>query len=188
MCVFEIHVLKIFFRDDFERLLCWLDHWLSCLLDCIHVYVFHSWKTDFKKWLNTLLSIEILKLFFIAFLIAPRYLVNRSRKLLPPWQLLDTWWIDRASIVGSDELFLDTCSTPQLSATISLIPTSIASSTPLDTCIYRDLLKVYIYFLRDPILISSICPQLFISQTLSLSLQTSSFVIFQAFSRFFFSW
>ena len=40
-------------RDDFEILLCWLDYWLSCMLDCIHVCVFHSRKTGFKKWLDT---------------------------------------------------------------------------------------------------------------------------------------
>ena len=40
-------------RDDFERLLCWLDHGLSCMLDCIHVCVFYSRKTGFKKWLDT---------------------------------------------------------------------------------------------------------------------------------------
>ena len=120
--------------------------------------------------------------------------------LLLSRQLLNTWWIDRESscvldsfstLGGSIELlFLDlmSCSSiPQLSMTISSIPTSIASSIPLDTCIYRALLKVYIFILRDPILISSICRHLFISQTLSLSLQTSSFVIFQVFSRFFFS-
>ena len=84
-------------------------------------------------------------------------------------QLLDIWWIDRESscllnsfstLGGSIELLLldlMSCSSiPQLSMTISLIPTSIASSTPLDTCIYRALLRVYIYFLRNPILISSI--------------------------------
>ena len=116
-------------------------------------------------------------------------------------QLLDTWWIDRESSCLLDSfltpggsiklLLLDlmSCSSiPQLSTTISSIPTSIVSSTPLDACIYQALLRVYIYFLCDPFLISSICPHLFISQTLSLSLQTSSFVIFQAFSRFFFSW
>ena len=49
VCVFEIHVLKIFI----ERLLCWLDHRLSCMLDFIHVCVFHSRKTGFKRWLDT---------------------------------------------------------------------------------------------------------------------------------------
>ena len=51
---------------------------------------------------------------------------------------------------------LDTFSIPQLSMTISSIPTSIASSIHLDTCIYRALLRVYIFILHDPILISSI--------------------------------
>ena len=45
--------LNFFLKDDFERLLCWLNHWLSCMLDCIHVCVFHSWETGFKKWLDT---------------------------------------------------------------------------------------------------------------------------------------
>ena len=45
--------LKFLLRDVFERLLCWLDHWLSCMLDCIRVYVFHSRKTGFKKWFDT---------------------------------------------------------------------------------------------------------------------------------------
>ena len=80
-------------------------------------------------------------------------------------QLLDTWWIDRESSCLLDSfstpgglivlLFLDLmcCSSiPQLSKTIS----SIASLTPLDTCIYRALLRVYIYLLRNPNLISSI--------------------------------
>ena len=47
-------------------------------------------------------------------------------------------------------------------------------STPLDTFFYRELLRIYIYALRDPVLISSICPHLFISQTLSPSHLTSS--------------
>ena len=109
-----------------------------------------------RYFLDTLLSVELLQLFLIAFLIASRYLVDRSRKLLPPRQLLDTWWIDRASVLGSDELFLDTSSIPQLLMAISLIPSQIAISIPLDTCIYRALLRIYIFVLRDPILISSI--------------------------------
>ena len=71
-------------RDDFERLLCWLDHWLSCMLDCIHVCVFHFQKTGFKKWLDTS-STPYYLLSFSSFFI------SQSR------QLLDTWWIDRES-------------------------------------------------------------------------------------------
>ena len=102
-----------------------------------------------RYFLDTLLSVELLQLFLIAFLIASRYLVDRSRKLLPPRQLLDTWWIDRASVLESDEFFLNTFSIPQLSTTISSILTLIASLIPLDTCIYRDLLRVYIFLLFD---------------------------------------
>ena len=121
---------------------------------------FSSRKTILKSWLDTssiasYLS-SFLSLFHIAILTTPRYLVDQSRMLLPPRQLLDTWWIDRAFVLGSDSLLLDTFSIPQLSMTIFLIPTLIASSIPFDTCICRDLQRVYIYFLRDPFLISSI--------------------------------
>ena len=54
-------------RDYFERLLCGLDHWLSCMLDCIHVCIFLLSKNYFEKLarhlLDTLLSVELLKLF-----------------------------------------------------------------------------------------------------------------------------
>ena len=73
---------------------------------------FSSRKTVLKSWLDTssiasYLS-SFLNLFLIAIPKAPRYLVDRSRMLLPPRQLLDTWWIDRASVLGSDSLLLDT--------------------------------------------------------------------------------
>ena len=85
-------------KDYFERLLCWLDHWLSCMLDCIHVYVFLLSKNCFEKlaWhlLDTFLSVELLKPFSYhnpdcssilggsikkapASSIAPRHLVDR---------------------------------------------------------------------------------------------------------------
>ena len=50
VCVLEILVLKIFkLRDYFERFLCWLDHWLSCMLDCIHICAFLISKNCFEK-------------------------------------------------------------------------------------------------------------------------------------------
>ena len=130
-------------------------------------------KTGFKSWLDTSSIPCCLSSFFSFFL-------SQSQ------QLLNTWWIDRKSSClldssstpgGSIELlFLDlmSCSSiPQLSTTISSIPTSIASLTPFDTCIYRALLRVYIYLLRDPILISSISLDLstpvHLPNTLSLS-------------------
>ena len=69
MCVFWRSLCSKFFklRDYFERLLCWLDHWFSCMLDCIHVYVFLLLKNCFEKLtrhlLDTLLSVELLKPF-----------------------------------------------------------------------------------------------------------------------------
>ena len=119
VCVLEILVLKNFkLRDYFERLLCWLDHWLSCMLDCIHICVFLLSKNCFEKL---------------------------------AWHLLDSFsipgWINRASILGSDSLLLDTCSIPQLSTTIFSTPTSTASSTPLDTSSVEHYWRVYIYFL-----------------------------------------
>ena len=93
-------MLKFFkLRDYFERLLCGLDHWLSCMLDCIHVCVFLLSKNCFEKLarhlFNTLLSVELLKPFSYcnpdsssipsgsiekasASSIAPRHLVDRS--------------------------------------------------------------------------------------------------------------
>ena len=146
---------------------------MRCMLGCIHVCVFHSKKTSFKKWLDT--------------------------SLIPPRHLLHTWWIDRESSClldsfltpgGSIELlFLDlmSCSSiPQLSTTISWIPTSIASSTPLETCIYRALLRVYIYLLRNLILISSISLDLSVLVHLlnTLSLTPNLFLCdFSSFSK-----
>ena len=60
-------MLKLLLRDDFERFICCLDHWLSCMLDCIHVCDFHFSKNCFYKLaqhlLDTLLSVELLKFF-----------------------------------------------------------------------------------------------------------------------------
>ena len=57
VCVLEILVLKIFrLRDYFKRLLCWLDHWLSCMLNCIHICVFLLSKNCFEKLARHLLD------------------------------------------------------------------------------------------------------------------------------------
>ena len=65
---------------------------------------FTSRKTVFKGWLDTssipcyLSSFSRIVLNVIS--TPPRYLVDRSRKLLHPRQLLDTYWIDRASVLN----------------------------------------------------------------------------------------
>ena len=90
VCVFFLGSMCLIFwmRDDFESSKCCLDPWLCCMLDCIHVCVFHFSKNCFYKLarhlLDTLLYIEFLKLFHITISIACRHLVDRSRKLLPP--------------------------------------------------------------------------------------------------------
>ena len=117
---------------------------------------FSSRKTSFKSQLNTFLIPCCLSSFFSFFL-------SHSR------QLLDTWRIDRESsglfnsfsIAGGqiELLFLhlmDCSSTPSRYLYLSTTISSIASSIPLDSCIYRDLLRTYIFVLCDPILISSI--------------------------------
>ena len=89
--------LKFLLRDDFESLICWLDHWLSCMLDCIHVCVFFfftSRKNVFKSLLDTFSIPCCLSSFFSFFL-------SQSQ------QLLNTWWIDRECFC-----ILDSISTP----------------------------------------------------------------------------
>ena len=146
--------------------------------------VLKAGSTPPRYLLDTSLSVEILQLFLIAFPTAPRYLVNRSRKLLPPRQLLDTWWIDRASVLRSIELFLDTSAVNN-----HFLGTYLDSF--LNTYIYQALLRVYIFILRDPILISSISLDLSAPVHLpnTISLTPNLFlVIFQNFLRFFFYW
>ena len=53
VCVcFGIKMLIFLLRDDFESLKCCLDPWLSCMLDCIHIYVFPFLKNYFKATLT----------------------------------------------------------------------------------------------------------------------------------------
>ena len=195
MCVLEILVLKIFFglRDNFERFLCWLDHWFSCMLDCIHICVFHISKNCFDKLsrhlLDTLLSVELLK-YFLFFM--------QSR------HLIDTWWIDRESSClldssstpdGSIELlFLNLtlcCSIPQLSKTRSSTPTLLASSIPPDTSAIEHYWRVYIFLNHDSSLISSI------SLNLSVTVHLPNTLLFtpnlflkdsSSFFKFLFTW
>ena len=191
MCVLEILVLKFFFglRDYFERFLCWLDHWLSCMLGCIHICVFHISKNCFDKLsrhlLDTLLSVELLK-YFLFFM--------QSR------HLIDTWWIDRES-----SCLLDSSSTPGGSIELLFLNLTLCCLIPFRylSCWRPDPRQLPWYlsipqlssitegsiYLSIAILLSflrslSICPRLFISQTLSISLQTSSSWILQAFSSF----
>ena len=187
--------LKFLLRDDFESLIFWLDHWLSCMLDCIHVYVFHSRKTGFKKWFDTssippwhlavcrdssaisyrfpdsssILGGSIEKA--PASSIASRHLVDRSSFCSWIWWVVPRYLLDTSAV---DDHFLNTY-----------------LESFLDTCIYRALLRVFIFILRDPILISSISLDLsapiHLPNTISL---TTNLVLcdFSSFFKIFFSW
>ena len=121
-------------RDYFERLLCGLDHWLSCILDCIHVCIFLLSKICFEELarhiLDTLLSVKLLKPFSYCnpnsssilggsiektptSSIAPWHLVDRSSFCSWNWffvtrYLLDTSAIDDRLLDTSLDSFLDT--------------------------------------------------------------------------------
>ena len=132
MCVCVIlrsMCLKFKLRDDFKRLLCWLDHWLSCMLDCIHVCIFHSKKTGLKKWLDTssipprhLAICRASQVFFYrnpdnssipdgsikkapASSIAPRHLVDQSNFCSWNWFFVARYLLDTSVV---DDQFLDT--------------------------------------------------------------------------------
>ena len=169
----------------------WIIGWVVCWIAFISVF-FTSRKTVVKSCLDTSST-------------PPRYLAiyraSQAFFLTQSRHLLDTWWINRESSClldssstpgGSIELlFLNLilcCSIPQLLTTRSSTPTSTASSIHPDTSAVEHYWRVYIFLFRNPSLISSIslsiCLWLFISQTLSFSLQTSSSRILQAFSSF----
>ena len=113
----------------------------SCLcFSHLNKLVLNAGSTPPRYLLDTLLFVELLQLFLIAIPTASRYLVDRSRMALHPRQLLDTWWIDRASVLGFVGMFLKTSLIPQLSMTIFLTPPSTNISIPLDIYICRDLL------------------------------------------------
>ena len=119
--------------------------------------LFPSWKMIFKQswhFLDTSLTSGYLS-------------SSKGLFLSQSWQILDSWWIKRESswildnfstASGSIKLvFLCLSFVSQhlyLSPTISSIPSSIAASIPLDTCIYRDLLRAYIIFSCDLQLLS----------------------------------
>ena len=141
VCFWDPCAKKLLLRDDFESLICWLDHWLSCILDCIHVYVFLLSKNCFEKLAWHFLDTSSIASYLLSFL---SFFLSQSR------QHLDTWWIDRASscLFNSfltpegliELLFLIRyfCSSIpsrhlHLSTSIFSTPTSTDDSTPLDT-------------------------------------------------------
>ena len=164
---------------------------------------------ELHAWLHSYMCFSILEKRFLSYLdtssIPPRHLAiyralklcsyrNLDRSLTARWidwessWTLDSWWIDWASFLVS--LLCSSAPPRQLdqSTLFFLTPSSTNGSTPLDISICRELLRIYIYALHDPVLISSICPHLFTSQiTLSHSKPLSQ-VIFKRFQGFLFTW
>ena len=173
VCVFWRSLCSNFFLDwetilrDFS--VDWIIGWVVCWIAFIFVF-FTSRKTVLKSWLDTssipcYLS-SFLSFFLNAISTPPWYLVDRSRKL-PAYSIAPRHLVDRSSFWSWIWFFVARyLSIPQLS---SITEGSIYSS-----------FAILLSFLRS----LSICPQLFISQTLSFSLQTSSSRILQAFSSF----
>ena len=150
-------------RDYFERFLCWLDHWLSCVLDCIHICVFHISKNSFEKLARHLLT-------------PPRYLAiyraSQAFFLTQSRHLLNTWWIDRES-----SCLLDSSLTPGGSIKLLFLNLILCCLIASQYLSYRrpvprhlprqlprylpipqlsSITRVYIFFHRDSSLISSI--------------------------------
>ena len=101
--------LKLLLRDDFESLKCWLDPWLSCMLACIHICVFPSWKTVFKQSWQLLVTSS-----------TPGYLSSFStssyRNLdsfsTVRWINRDFFWILDSCSINRGWLLFDSISTP----------------------------------------------------------------------------
>ena len=111
----------------------------SCLcFSHLKKLVLKAGSTPPRYLLNSQLFVKLLKLFHFAIWTASRYLVDRSRKLMSPRQLLDTQWIDRASILSSVKLFLDTSTVND-----HFLDSFLDTSQYLDTS--RALLMVYIF-------------------------------------------
>ena len=128
-----------------------------------------GWVACWIAFMSVFFTLE--KLVLKSGLTPPRHLAicQASQAFLINLDTSYTWWIDRESSClfdsfsipgGSIELlFLDLMSVPRYLLDTSTIKDHLLDTylnSFLNTCIYRDLLKVYTYLLRNPILISSI--------------------------------
>ena len=120
----------------------WIMGWVACWIAFMSVFftleklVFKSGSTPPRYLLDTFSSVKLLILFLIAIPTPFRHLVDRSSFCFWIWFLVARYLLNTSAI---DDHFLNTY-----------------HDRFLDTCICRDLLRVYIYFLHDPFLISSI--------------------------------
>ena len=151
----------------------WIISWVVCWIAFISVF-FSSWKTgSTPPW-------------YLAICQASQaFFLTQSR------HLLDTWWIDRASVLETDSLLLDTCSIPQLSMTTFSTPPSTASSTPLDTSAVEHYWRSYLNLLRDSSLISLISLDLSVPVHLPITLSFTPNLFLKvssSFFKFFYTW
>ena len=150
MCVFLRSMCLKFLVKDY--CVDWIIGWVACWIAFMSVF-FTLEKLVFKKWLDTssirprhLAICRASQAFSyrnpdsslipggsieraLASSVAPRHLVDRSSFYSWIWWVVPRYLLDTSAV---DDHFLNSF---------------------LDTCIYRDLLRVYIYLLRDPILI-----------------------------------
>ena len=102
VCVcFGIKMLIIFFfllRDVFKRSKCYLDPWLSCMFDCIHVYIFLLFEKLFFKQSRQLLDTSR----YLAYLLSSSVVfLSQSR------HLSIARWINRESFCPLDSSSID---------------------------------------------------------------------------------
>ena len=142
MCVcFGDPCTQIFY---IERLLCGLDHWLSCMLDCIHVCVFVPLKNCFEKLAWHLLDTfsipcylsSFSSLFLIAIPTPPQYLMDRSRM---------SCLLDNSSIPGGsiELLFLN------LTLCCSILSRYLSCRRPVSRQLPRHLLIPHLSSITD---------------------------------------
>ena len=191
MCVFLGSLCLIFLlRDDSESLKCWLDLLLSCMLDCIHICVFLFLKNGFyvisiPPW--HLAICRALKVFSYRNLDRSS-IAGGSKEKVPGSSISSRQLVDRLSLFSCVfALFLDTFSTAVLLTLFFSTPTSTNGSTPLSVENYWEAIYLFFAIQFSFLWFLSICSHLFLSQTPSLSLQTSSQVIFSSFFKFSFT-
>ena len=84
--------------DVFESLICWLDLWLSSLLDCIHFYVFLLFEKLFLSSLTTSRQIFDKFVSLSLFFFLSQQKLTQSRSIKVSRFLLDSFSIHRETL------------------------------------------------------------------------------------------
>ena len=146
--VLRFMCLKLLLIDVFESLICCLNPWLSCMLNCIHICVFpflKNWFYAIPTPPRHLAICRALKLFLIAISTLPRQLGGSIKKVHGS-SIASRQLVDRSNFFSYLCCFvprhlLDNCICRRFKLST---PFLIDVSTPLDTFICRDLLNLYI--------------------------------------------